>query len=153
MKKKKIKKFVYEGLGFPIILKNVSVIEMHGEAVPDINFNQLQKTVILKLCHKSTPLTGNEVRFIRAYLEMTLAQFGEKFGCSHAAVIKWEKHSNRFAKIEPTTEICIRLFIFSHLNNKSNAFKQFYDELDISEFVKYRNQVTNDMLAIDLIAI
>ena len=150
MKKKKIKKFVYEGLGFPIVLKNVPLIEMHGEMIPDIDYNDLQKTVLLHLCHKSIPLTGNEIKFVRKYLEMTLAEFGRKFGCSHVAVLKWEKHGNRFAKIEPTTDICIRLFVFSHLSNKGNAFRRLYDELDIMQLIKHRNQSEQDMLAIDI---
>lgn len=113
MKKKRIKKFIYEGLGFPIVLKNVPMIEMYGEQIPDIDYNALQKVVLLSLCHKPMPLTGNEIKFIRKYFEMTLIEFGKKFGCSHAAVIKWEKHGNRFAKIEPTSDVCIRLSIFS----------------------------------------
>ena len=35
MTKKKIKKFVYGGLGFPIVLRNVPTIEMLGEEVLD----------------------------------------------------------------------------------------------------------------------
>lgn len=150
MKKKKIKKFIYEGLGFPIVLKNVPVIEIRGEKILDINFNGLQKAVLLSLCHKPMPLTGNEIKFVRKYFQLTLAEFGEKFGCSHPAVIKWEKHGNRFAKIEPTTDVCIRLFIFSHLNGKSNAFKKLYDELDIMQLMKHRNKIVHDMLSIDV---
>jgi transcriptional regulator with XRE-family HTH domain len=150
MKKKKIKKFIYEGLGFPIVLENVPIINFHGETVPDIDYNQLQKAVLLHLCHKSSPLTGNEIKFIRKYFEMTLAEFGKKFGCSHVAVIKWEKFGNKFAKIEPTTDICIRLFVFSQLNTKDSAFRRLYDELDITELLKYRNQARDSMLEIDL---
>ncbi len=109
MKIKRIKKFTYEGLGFPIILKNVPVIKMQGEEVLDIDFNALQRTVLLTLCRKDCPLTGNEIKFIRKYFEMTLTEFGVKFGCSHSTVLKWEKQENHFAKIEPTTDICIRL--------------------------------------------
>jgi hypothetical protein len=150
MKKKKIKKFIYEGLGFPIVLKNISVIEMLGEEVLDIDFNALQKTVLLSLCRKEMPLTGNEISFIRKYFEMTSTEFGMKFGCSHAAVLKWEKYENHFAKIEPTTDICIRLFIFSHISRRSGAFKQLYDDLDIGQLVKNRRQESSYLLAIDM---
>lgn len=149
MKNKKIKRFTYEGLGFPVILKNVPVVVMQGEEVLDVDYNALQKTVLLNLCRKDSPLTGNEIKFIRRYFEMTLAGFGVEFGCSHAAVLKWEKHENCFAKIEPTTDVCIRLFIFSHISRKSVAFKQLYDELDIRQLVKNRKQETC-ILAIDM---
>lgn len=136
MAKKAIKKYVYEGLGFPVVLKNVPTVEVRGEIVPHINFNALQKTVLLYLCYKHSPLTGNEVRFIRHYLEMTLAAFGSKFACSHAAVLKWEKFGNNFAKIEPTTDICIRLFVLNHLHRKGNDFKKLYNEIDIQQLEK-----------------
>lgn len=151
MKKKQLKKFIYSGLGFPIILKNVPIIEVQGELVPNINYNALQKVVLLYLCHKSTPMTGNEIRFIREYFEMTLAEFGIKFGCSHVAVLKWEKFGNHFAKIEPTTDVCVRLFILSQLNCKSVIFKQVYDELDIQKLAKYQKSKTvYDAIAIDI---
>lgn len=150
MKKKKIKKLVYKGLGFPVILKNVPFIKIHGEMVPDIDFNDLQKVVLLNLCYKSAPLTGNEIKFIRKYFEMTLTEFGKNFGCSHVAVLKWEKHDNNFAKIEPTTDVYIRLFILSRLNCKSKAFKQLYDELDIVQFAKCFNHVMHNVLSIDI---
>lgn len=150
MKKKKIKKFVYEGLGFPIVLRNVPTIKMLGEEVLDVNFNALQKNVLSILCQKEAPLTGNEVKFIRHYFEMTCTEFGMKFGCSHAAVLKWEKYGNRFANIEPTTDICIRLFVFSHISKKSGAFKKLYDEFDIGQLIKNRKQETSHVLAIDI---
>ena len=150
MKKKIRKRFVYEGLGFPIILKNISIIKKHGEIIPDIDFNRLQKIVLLNLCHKNEPLTGNEIRFIRKFFEMTLTEFGKNFGCSHAAVMKWEKYGNRFAKIEPTTDVYIRLFVFSHLNRKNNAFKELYEHLDIMQLLKHRNQITHVILVIDV---
>lgn len=150
MKNKVIKQFLYEGLGFPIVLKNLPTIEKHGEVIPDVNFNQLQKAVLLSLCHKAMPLTGNEIGFIRKYFEMTLAQFGEKLGCSHVAVLKWEKQGDTFAKIEPTTDVCIRLFVFSQLNSKSVAFKQLYNELNIAHLLKCKNQAIQKSISIDV---
>ena len=150
MKRKKIKKFIYEGLGFPVVLKNVPVIKMQGKEVLDINFNTLQKAVLLILCRKDTTLTGNEIKFIRKYFEMTLTEFGMKFGYSHAAVLKWEKYGNDFAKMEPTTDVCIRLFIFSHINKRSGAFKEFYDKLDMQRLIKNHKQEFSCVLSIDL---
>ena len=150
MRRKKIKKFIYEGLGFPVILKNVPVIKMQGEEVLDIDFNALQKVVLLILCRKDSSLTGNEIKFIRKYFEMTSTEFGMKFGCSHSAVLKWEKYENHFAKIEPTTDICIRLFIFSRISKRSGAFKELYDALDIERLVKNRTQAVSYVLSVDL---
>ena len=76
MRKKKMKKFIYEGLGFPVILRNVSVIEMQGEEVLDIDFNALQKIVLLSLCHKDIPLTGTNTPSSLKFLSFLLREVG-----------------------------------------------------------------------------
>lgn len=152
MKGKILKKYIYEGLGFPVILKNVPLICIRGEFVPDINFNALQKNILLHLCHKELPLTGYEIRFIRKYFEMTLADFGARFGFSHVAVLKWEKSGNHFAKLESTTDVCIRLFIFSHLCSSKTAFKELYNEINIPKLAKYhKSHHTIKPIAIDML--
>ncbi|MCX6990534.1 MAG: hypothetical protein NTX49_05665 [Chlamydiae bacterium] len=147
---KEIERSLFEGLGFPIFLKNIPVIEIHGEEILDIDFNQLQKTVLLSLCYKPLPLSGSQIKYIRKYFEMTRSEFGEKFGYSEAAVIKWEKSSGNFAKMDLTTDECIRLFIFRKMDGRSDAFKEFYDELDIRRIVKNQKELADKMLSIDL---
>jgi DNA-binding XRE family transcriptional regulator len=110
MKDKRAEKFVYEGFGFPVILLNVPVKTVRGVEVPNINYNALQLILRDLLSHKPVPLTGNEIRFIRQSLKMTLVAFAKHFGVSHAAVIKWEKSKDIFAKITPSTELHIRLY-------------------------------------------
>ena len=90
MKDRKKATFIYEGLGIPIKLINVSLKKMLGEWVLDINVNQLQLDILKALIHKSTPLNGKELKFIRKFLNMTTADFGKLFGVSHVAVVKWE---------------------------------------------------------------
>ena len=150
--KKIMKRYVFNGLGFPIILRNVPMIKMRGEFVLDINYNELQKAVLTYLCHKQSPLTGNEIKFIRKYFELTLAAFGASLGFSHVTVLKWEKYGNRYAKIEPTTDVCIRLFIFSHLHSSGNAFKELYEQIDIPRLAKIQksHQAAIKPLAIDV---
>src|SRR5262245_6155245 len=111
MKHKIKKSYIFEGLGFPVHLTNVRMIEIRGEFVLDIDFNKLQKAVLLHLCHKKTPLTGNEVKFIREYFSYTTTAFGHLFGYSHSAVLKWENQEDLIARIIPTAELCLRLYI------------------------------------------
>jgi len=151
MKKKILKRYVYEGLGFPVVLKNVPTILIRGELTPDIDYNALQKAVLILLCYKRAPLTGNEVKFIRKYFEMNLTEFGAEFGCSHAAVMKWEKFGNRFAKIGPATDVCIRLFSIYRLHCKSSAFKELYDRIKIQELAKCQKKPSHfEPFAIDM---
>jgi DNA-binding transcriptional regulator YiaG len=136
VKNKILKQYIYEGLGFPVVLTKVKVREIRGEEVPDINYNDLQKSVLLLLCHKKDPLTGQELKFIRKYLEMTTTEFGNEFGCSHTAVLKWEKYGDHFARVEPGTEVCIRLFALKHIQRSVTAFKKLYDEISISHLAE-----------------
>jgi len=99
MKKNIVKQFRYEGFGFPIDLLDVPVRNIRGIEVPDINYNILQRIVFEGLSHKPVPLTGNEIRFIRQSLDMTLTEFAKHFGLTHPAIVKWEKAKDDFANI------------------------------------------------------
>ena len=135
MKKTKFEQeFVYYGLGFPVVLSNVPMIEIRGSWTPDIDYNLLQSVVLLSLSHKTSTLTGAELSFIRKYFRLTLKQFGKLFGVSHAAVVKWEKAKQQSAKVQLTTEREIRLFILDKILAKSSEFRHAYRKLIEQEF-------------------
>lgn len=136
MELKKTKRFIYEGLGFPVVLKDIILVKKRGIWTPFIDYNKLQKEVILALTHKPVALTGNEIHFIRTYFEMTLENFGKQFGVTHAAVLTWEKTGNRPAKINPTTELYVRLLILEKLNMSDQVFREAFREFDIIGIVK-----------------
>lgn len=138
MEKKRVKKFRYEGLGFPIVLFNVPMVKVRDVWTPAIDFNELQKAVLLELCNMSFPLSGNQVHFIRTYFEMTLEAFGKHFGVTHAAVINWEKTKNRAAKINPSLELLIRLFILEKLKINNQIFRDIFREFNIQQIMKAR---------------
>ena len=136
MKKKIAKKFKYEGLGFPIHLLNVPLRNIRGVVVPDINYNDLQKIVLEELTRKSSPLTGNQVRFIRQYLGLNLTAFAKHFGVTHPAVLKWEKTKNKTAKITPSTELYIRLYILEFLKVNNEIFRNTFNIFDRNDKLK-----------------
>lgn len=142
MKKNTLAKiFEYDGLGFPITLLNFPLVKVRGVVVPNIDYNILQKNVLLALSSKPHPLTGNEVRFIRQYLQMTYTEFANRFGVTHASVIHWEKSKNTFAKILPTTELCIRLYILDILEAKNKVFRETFRKFNYVNFKFLKNQV------------
>ncbi len=133
MKDKKRKTFIFRGLGFPIKLVNVPMRKMVGEWVLDIDFEELQSTVLYCLLEKPAPLNGDELKFIRKYLEMTTTEFGKIFGVSHVAVLKWEKgtHANL------STDLCIRLYILDHLGKtKDKDFRNFFHKIKLETLAK-----------------
>lgn len=133
MIEKKTKTFIFEGLGFPVKLINAPWKKIFGEWALDINLNELQNIALQALIHKPSSLTGEELRFLRKFLEMTTVKFGKLFGVSHVAVINWEYNK---AKINPATEICIRLYIMDYLSPKDKEFRNFYHEMNIENLRK-----------------
>ena len=123
MTEKKRDTFIYEGLGFPIRLVNVPMKKVFGEWVIEINFNTLQVAVLNMLARKHTLLTGSELCFIIDYLEMSTREFAKLFGVTHAAVLKWENEESR---MNPSTEISIRLYILNHLKVTDKEFRKAY---------------------------
>ena len=127
MKEVKRDTIIFKGLGFPIRLVNVPMKKTLGEWVIDINFNLLQIAVLNLLARKPTPLSGNEIRFIIDYLEMSTRQFAKLFGASHAAVIKWEKEES---KMNPNTEVVLRLYLLNYLKASDKEFRKLYSQIN-----------------------
>lgn len=144
---------LFDGLGFPIVLLNVPMVRIRGELTPDINYNKLQKAVLLLLCHKKSPLTGNEIKFIRKYFALTTKDFGHIIGYTHSAILKWETHENQIARMTPTTEFYLRLYVLNYIQNKQSNLKILYSEIQIPELaqqLKNSKNVNYDPLFIDL---
>jgi DNA-binding transcriptional regulator YiaG len=139
MKETKKDTLVWEGLGFPIRLINVPMKKVFGEWVLDINLDHLQKDVLNNLARKQTPLTGREIRFIIDYFRMSTRSFAQLFGVSHAAVLKWEKEQSR---MNPSTEVCLRLHILNYLNIADKEFKQIYLTLNARCLANAESQET-----------
>lgn len=153
MKKRILKKFIFEMFGFPVILTNVPLKMVRGEYIPDIKYNKLEKAVLLHLCHKKTPLTGNEIRCIRQHFSLTTNDFGYIFGYSHSAVLKWEKQGDRIARIAPTTEFYLRVYLLDYIQKDKSDFKSLYNEIhipDLAEYLKKPKKLEYSPLSIDI---
>lgn len=143
MKRKIQKTYVYDGLGFPIRLKNVPMVEIDGEYVMDINLNELQKVVLWMLCHKKKPLTGNEICFIRKYFALPAAEFGKLFAVTSSAVFKWEDHGDKLALVTPSTEQAIRLKVLEFLNSSPIEFKNLCESIELIRLAQYQENEKN----------
>lgn len=111
MKIRRERNYTDHGQGFPVILTDVPLVEIQGEWSPFINYRKLDKEISLALARKAGPLTGNQVRFIRLRLGMTLDELAAKFDHKRQAVMKWEKHGPDPTQMRTPTEIVFRLMI------------------------------------------
>lgn len=133
---KKFETFTYEGLGFPIELINVPLKKILGEWVLDINLSKLQIKVLNMLIHKPAALHADELRFIRKYFEMTTTAFGEVFGVSHVAVLKWENGQLP----SPAMDMYIRMYVMDRLKAKNEEFGKLYHQVSLASLAKTRKK-------------
>ena len=145
--KKDIKKktLIYTGLGFPIRLINAPMRKVYGKWVFDFSMGLFQEVVLHILATKPSPLTGPELRFIIDYFELSYRDFAKLLGVSHAAVVKWEKEKS---KMNPNTEVSLRLYILNCLNVTDQEFRIRYLELsqhNISNTESEKTQIDIDL--------
>lgn len=123
---KKRKTMIFTGLGFPIRLINAPMRKVYGKWAFDFSMGIFQERVLHMLAIKLSPLTGPELRFIIDYFQLSYRDFAALFSVSHAAVIKWEKEKSR---MNPNTEVSLRLYILDHLKVSDKEFRNRYSEL------------------------
>jgi DNA-binding transcriptional regulator YiaG len=145
MNKTKKKTLIFEGLGFPIRLVNVPLKKVYGEWVFDFSMGALQKVVLNMIARKTSPITGQELRFIIDYFEMSYRDFAKIFGVSHVAVVKWEKGESR---MNSSTEIYLRLYILNHLKVTDKEFRNLYLKINPENLAN--NEIENIVLEIDV---
>ena len=128
MKKKIVKNYIYDGLGFPVELHNIELVLLEGEFHPRIDIRQVADATIKTLVTQENRLTGNQIKFIRSYFSMSLREFSKVVNESHAAVKKWEDCHNKKTNMDPNIEIMLRLYIYDQVIVKSNSKKiEFYN--------------------------
>jgi len=139
MKTKIVKKFKYEGLNFPVELHNVTMVMVDGKWHPKIDVRKVAEAVIKDLPFQKERLTGDQIKFIRTYFEMSLREFALKVvNESHAAVAKWEKCADKSTSMDINIEILLRLYVLERVLAKSqkqrNQFFESYLELRQTSF-------------------
>lgn len=120
----KIKNYQWNGFGFPVIFSELPAIELRGEIVPDVDFNQFAKPLIQIICTKQEfPLSGNQVKFIRNHLEMSLRDFAKFMNVTHQSVMRWEGKKKLAARIDVNTEFVMRIKVLKALHSNAASIK------------------------------
>lgn len=129
METKILKKFKYEGLGFPVELHNVTMVWIDGEWLPKLDVRKIAKELIIELPFQKERLTGNQIKFIRTYFKMSLREFAKNVvNESHTAVAKWEKFLNKPTNMDVNIEVMLRLYVYEQVGIKTKKQKnEFFD--------------------------
>ncbi|MES2217377.1 MAG: hypothetical protein V4501_03090 [Pseudomonadota bacterium] len=131
MNTKLVKKYIYDGLGFPIELHDVEMVREGDEFYPKIDVDKIADLAIESLVSQKSRLTGNQIKFVRTYFSMSLREFANIVNESHMAVKKWEKFKDEATNMDRNIEIMLRLYIYNHIlikqQNDKKQKMEFYN--------------------------
>ncbi len=125
-----MKKIIYNGLGFPIILKGVKTFEFRGETLPKINHRELEDLVFKTLLWLPTHFSGMHLLFVRTYMKLSQKEFASLLGLkTHATISGWERKKDKATGMPLTTEVVIRLLMADCIENDEFAmhFREFLE--------------------------
>jgi DNA-binding transcriptional regulator YiaG len=99
------KDFVYEGLGFPIVLHGVEIKKFSIGEGPHIDVKKVAAHAIRELITPEARLTGSHLPFIRDYLEMNRKEFAILLKHPDTEIQKWEDLSDQPVNIDVETAL------------------------------------------------
>lgn len=133
----KIKNYQWNGFGFPVIFSELPGVKIRGELVPDVDLNQFAKPLVQIICAKQpVPLSGNQVKFIRNYFNMSLREFAKFMNVTHQSVMRWEQKTKAAARIDINTEIVMRLKVLKELNSDAQTIDEVIEKIQHTEELK-----------------
>lgn len=155
MNKKIIKNYIYTGLGYPIELHDVEVVQFENESYPKIDIKEISDLAIKSLISQNSRFTGNQIKFIRAYFDMSLREFSTIVNESHMAVKKWEDFKDKPTNMDRNIEIMLRLHIFNKVfintkNNQKNKIEFYNQFVSLTEMFCCPEKLTYKLLSTTL---
>jgi DNA-binding transcriptional regulator YiaG len=126
METKIAKEFKYSDLGIDIILKDVVLYKVNREWLPKIDVEKLSKRVFSLLTYRAASFSGNELFFIRTYLQMSKSEFGRELKVSHTAVAKWEKSGKKISSMDIGTELLLKMIMAEKSGATASKYQEIY---------------------------
>lgn len=78
----------------------------------------LHKTIGNLLVFKHGLLVGNEIKFIRATLDLSQKALGELMGLDYQSILGWEKNKTPISR---TADRLLKIIFYSYINNESDS--------------------------------
>lgn len=128
---KNIKNYEWNGFGFPIIFERLPAVKLRGEWTPDVDWTQYALPVIIYICvGQDVALSGNQVKFLRHHLQMSLREFAKFAGVTHQSVMRWEDKGKAAAQIDGHMEFVLKLKVLKHLHSKASTINQAVNKVE-----------------------
>ena len=124
-----VDKYIYEGLGFPLELKNVEMVQVKNFdlpletiTIPRINIREVSDQAIQVLLAQPAELTGNQIGFIRVYFAISEAELAASLNRKKEDVVKWENSEKSTASMGAETEALLKQHIREALKNDDKKY-------------------------------
>jgi len=127
--RKIIHDYVYHGALIPVVISKVSLIPYHDDWIPEIDDMEVLRLTAKAVATKDSRLTGNEVRFLRQWIMLNMADFASAFGYTAPAIHKWEKRAEKPAGMMWSAETQLRLLVLDKLGVSPAAFRKAFRAL------------------------
>lgn len=109
MSVRKEMRYEISGLEY-VVLKNVPVVESKfGKGIEAALLKTIERGVATEIIRQLVPIRGAEVKFLRKVMGLSLERFGEPFGLSAPAILKWERAREK--RLDPTNEYSVRMYV------------------------------------------
>lgn len=103
----KLKTLHYQICGLDYVYVRAPVMKTEdGEEYIDLPMGVIEKAIAIKLIEARVPIRGQEVKFIRKTLGLTLKDWASELGLSAAGVLKWEKAAD--SRLTKVNEAAVR---------------------------------------------
>lgn len=112
-----LKTYIYNGLGFPIELHDVEVVQHGDEIHPKLDIRNISEQTIKSLVFREDNLTGNQIKFIRTYVCMSTEKFAEAIHRNYFYIDKLESLGNEEIG-DDGDDFMIRSLIVSFFKNR-----------------------------------
>jgi DNA-binding transcriptional regulator YiaG len=115
-----MKSFIYQGLGFPVMLIGVHTEVIHGEELPILNHADLEKRIFEALLWSTHRLSGAELLFVRGFMRKTQSTMAADIGLkSHSMISQWESKNLEATGMDPSMENAVRMLMANHIGQLS----------------------------------
>jgi DNA-binding transcriptional regulator YiaG len=122
-------RYQYEGCGLPnVYLQNGFEIKTtsYGKAVSIRNVEGLHEAIADHLVLEPAPLTSDEFRYLRVFLELSQKKLGELLGLTDQTIANWEKGKTA---IDRAAETLLRMLVREHRGGNV-AVRQFVERIN-----------------------
>lgn len=141
--KKNHDEYIFKGFGFDILLRNVNVINKHGEEYPDVNLNEIKFYTAKTLLRSDIRLNGFHLKFLRTYIGDSHDSVSNIIKVPASTLRSWENRGLLVTGMLEEQEKAFRIYI----NNRIIESERMIFDRDLC--LSKLNQVSSKPLEID----